>query len=146
LSTAGVEIEEIELDEELAGQMAVDPGASALVIRRVKLHRGTPVAWVVDYVPEGFLDFEILRKEFAGSVLDVLLAHVELQVEYSDATVTALPADGQLAGHLDVRPGTSLISLEEVTLTRSGEAINVSHCWMIPEHFSFTLRRRRGNS
>ena len=144
LSTAGVEIEEIALDEELATQMAVAPGSTALVIRRVKLHRGTPVAWVVDYVPEGFLDFAVLRKEFAGSVLDVLLDHAELQVEYSDAIVTALPADRQLADRLDVKPGTSVISLEEVTLTRSGEAINVSHCWMLPEHFSFTLRRRRG--
>lgn len=98
----------------------------------------------MDYVPEGFIEFESLRNEFAGSVLDVLLDHRELQVEYSDATLTALPAGRELAQRLNVTLGTPVISLEEITLTRSGEAINISHCWMLPEHFTFTLRRRRG--
>ncbi len=146
LSTGDVEMEEIALGEQPARQLAVPPGTRALVIRRVKLHRGTPVAWVVDYVLEGFLDFITLRKEFTGSVLDVLLAHEELQVEYSDATVTALPADRPLARRLHVEPGTTVISLDELTLTRSGEALNLSHCWMLPEHFRFTLRRRRGHN
>ncbi len=146
LTTAEVDIEEVALDEAIAKQMGLDAGIATLVVRRLKLHRGTPVAWIVDYVPAGFLPFDVLRSEFTGSVLDVLLAHDELQVEYSDATLTALPADRQLARRLAVKVGTPVINLEEVTLGRSGQAVNVSHCWMLPEHFNFTLRRRRGRS
>lgn len=144
LSTAAVEIDEVPLNEDLATQFSLPAGTPTLVIRRVKMYQGTPVAWIVDYVPEGFIAFETLRNEFSGSVLDVLLDHRELQVEYSDATLTAIPAGRELAERLHVAVGTPVISLAEVTLTRSGEAINVSHCWMLPEHFRFTLRRRRG--
>ena len=72
--------------------------------------------------------------------------HGELQVEYSDATLTALPADRDLAKRLDVKTGTPVVSLEEVTLTRSGQAIQVSHCWMLHEHLNFTPRCCRGNN
>ncbi len=146
LTTADIHIEEIALADELAEQMGLAANVRTLVVRRVKLHRGTPVAWIVDYVPEGFVPFDTLRSEFAGSVLDVLLAHGELMVEYSDATLTAMPASRDLAKRLNVKTGTPVISLEEVTLTRSGQAINLSHCWMLPEHFKLTLRRRRGRN
>ncbi|HZW42894.1 MAG TPA: GntR family transcriptional regulator [Dermatophilaceae bacterium] len=146
LSTGGIEIEVIAIGDRLAAQMSVPQGSQALVVRRVKLLHGTPIAWVVDYIPEGVLPFDVVTSEFSGSVLDVLLAHRELHVEYSDTTLTALPANREQAKRLHVKTGTPVLSLEGVTLTRSGQAINVSHSWMLPEHFNFTLRRRRGNN
>lgn len=146
LRTGGIEIETIALDDTLAIQMSVQQGSKALVVRRVKLLNGTPIAWVVDYIPEGVLPFDVISAEFSGSVLDVLLAHRALHVEYSDTTLTAMPANRELAKRLHVKTGTPVVSLEGVTLTRSGQAINVSRSWMLPEHFNFTLRRRRGNN
>jgi DNA-binding GntR family transcriptional regulator len=146
LSSTDVEIEEISLDADTAGKMSVEPGTVALVVRRVKILRDARVAWIVDYIPAGVLPFGQIRAEFTGSVLDLLLNHPELQVEYADANLTAMPADRTLAKRLDVRTGTPVLSLEEVTLTRSGRAVNLSQCWMLPDYFNFTLRRRRGHN
>lgn len=55
-------------------------GTATLVVHRVKIYHETPVAWIVDHTHEGFTEFETLRNEFAGSVLDVLLDHRELPV------------------------------------------------------------------
>ena len=146
LSSAEVEIEEVALTVEDAAKLSLPAGEPALVVRRVKVLRGARVAYIIDYLPEGVLDFDLVRREFAGSVLDVLLDHAELQVEYADATLTAIGAGERLAGLLHVPVGTPVLGLEEVTLTRSGRAVNLSKCWMLPTHFNFTLRRRRGHS
>lgn len=144
LGSVDIEIEEVLLDSDLAEKLAVPVGTPALAVRRVKLLRGVRVAWIVDYIPEGVLPFPTIREEFDGSVLDVLFAHKELEVSYADATVTAVSTGRALASRLEVGNRTPLIYLEEVTLTRAGNAVNVSQCWMLPEHFDLTLRRRRG--
>lgn len=146
LSSADVEIEEIDLPADDAAKLSLAAGERALVVRRVKVLRGARVAYIVDYIPAGVLDFDLVRREFSGSVLDVLLDHAELHVEYADATLTAIGAGDRLAGLLGVPVGAPVLGLEEVTLTRSGRAVNLSKCWMLPAHFNFTLRRRRGNS
>lgn len=143
LGSADVEIAEVTLDADLADKLLAAEGSTALVVRRVKLLHDRPVAWIVDHVPDGVLPFATIRDEFAGSVLDILLAHTELQVEYSDATLTAMSADGRIARRLDTLTGTPVLHLDEVTLTRSGQAVNLSEAWMLPEYFNFTLRRRR---
>ncbi|MEO3781144.1 GntR family transcriptional regulator [Micromonospora sp. B11E3] len=146
LSSVDVEIEEVALTADEAAKLSLTAGERALVVRRVKILRGARVAYIVDYIPEGVLDFDQVRNEFAGSVLDVLLDHTELEVEYADANLTAIGAGEQLAGLLHVPAGTPVLGLEEVTLTRSGRAVNLSKCWMLPTFFDFRLRRRRGNS
>jgi GntR family transcriptional regulator len=146
LTSADMLFTQLGLDSETAAKLSLAPGTLALEVRRVKLLRGVRAAWIVDYVPEGVLPFTTLQEEFGGSVLDVLMAHRELEVEYSDASLTAIPAGAALAKRLAVRPGTPVVSLEEVTLTRAGTAINLSECWMLPQYFSLSLRRRRGLS
>ncbi|HEX5598117.1 MAG TPA: GntR family transcriptional regulator [Micromonosporaceae bacterium] len=146
LASEDVEIEEVELAADDAAKLSLPAGNRALVVRRVKILHNTRVAYIVDYIPEGVLDFDLVRREFSGSVLDVLLSHPELQVEYADATLTAIGAGQRLAGLLQVPVGTPVLNLEEITLTRSGRAVNLSKCWMLPNYFSFTLRRRRGHS
>lgn len=146
LSSDQVEIVEVSLDAEDAGKLGLEAGAVALAVRRVKLLGGVPIAWIADYIPEGVIPFDQIRDEFTGSVLDVLMDHAELQVEYADATLDAVAADRKLARLLGVKAGAPLLSLEEVTLTRSGRPIDLSKCWMIPQHFSCTVRRRRGQS
>lgn len=143
LSSGDIEIAEVTLDADLADKLLAAEGSTALVVRRVKLLHDRPVAWIVDYVPEGVLPFQTIRDEFAGSVLDVLLTHTELQVEYSDAILTAMSADSCIARRLDTLTGTPVLHLDEVTLNRSGQAVNISEAWMLPQHFNFTLRRRR---
>lgn len=144
LTSTDVELTEIALDHGIAEKLSVAPGASALVVRRVKLLRGARVAWIVDYLPEGVLPFSTVHDEFNGSVLDILLAHTELQVEYSDATLAVTQAGASLSQRLAVPEGTPLLHVEETTRTRAGRAVNLSECWMLPKHFNFTLRRRRG--
>ena len=138
-----LEIFERDLEDDEADRMECTPGTRALVIRRVKVYDDDKVGWIEDLVPEGVMPFDTLREEFAGSVLDVLLAHHELKVEYSNCelTATGLPAD--IAERLGVDAGVPALYLDELTRTQTGEIVNWSLAWLLPQHFNIGVRRRR---
>lgn len=143
VGTAELEIEELPASGEVARRLRVEPGSPVLLVQRVKLYDGHRIGWIVDYVPEGVLPFETIVDEFAGSVLDVLLAHRELDVEYADCDVVPVVLKGELARRLEVRPGSPALYLDELTCTRKGRVVNWSQAWLTPEHLRFCVRRRR---
>lgn len=138
-----LEVEELPADDEVARRLAVEPGTRVLVVRRVKLSANVPVGWIIDYVPVDVLSPQTLMAEFAGSVLDVLLAHPTLNVEYSDCDVVPVVLDEEIARRLAVEPGSAALYLDEQTCTRQGRIVNWSRAWLLPEHLRFCLRRRR---
>jgi DNA-binding GntR family transcriptional regulator len=142
VDSGDVRIEEIRLNDREARKLGVSVGTPALVIRRTKLYSGIKVGWIVDYVPEGVVPFADVAAEFAGSVLDVLLAHAELGVDHSDCELRPIALTAALAHKLDVRVGTAALLIDELTRTNSGRVINWSQAWLLPEHFRFLLRRR----
>lgn len=141
--TAQLEISELDADGKIAARLGVEPGARTLRVQRVKLYSGNPIGWIVDYVPVDVLQPATIVREFAGSILDVLLAHAELDVEYSDCDVVPVALNRDLAARLGVRAGTAALYLDEQTCTGQGRVVNWSQAWLLPEHLRFCLRRRR---
>lgn len=143
VTSAEVEIEEVVLTAEEAQRFDLAVGTRALAIRRTKLYGEVAVGWIVDYIPEGTIPFQTVIDEFAGSVLDVLLAHPELAVHHSDCDLVPVTLSADLARKLSVRRGTAALLLDEMTRSESGQAVNWSQAWLLPAHFHFRVRRRR---
>lgn len=143
VSSAELEVSMRELTDEEAAPFHMEGGSTGLVISRVKVYDSDRVAWIVDYLPSGVLPFEIVQREFRGSVLDVLLAHPELGVEYSDCDLEAVGLPDDIATHLQVAPGTPAMYLEELTRNQAAEVVNVSRAWLLTDYFHLHLRRRR---
>lgn len=143
VDSAELDVTELAVDEATAERLMVEPGTRTLRIQRVKLYGGVPVGWIVDWVPVDVLTPATLVGEFAGSVLDVLLAHPELDVEYSDCDVVPVNLEDDLARLLRVAPGTAALYLDEQTCTRQGRVVNWSQAWLLGEHLRFALRRRK---
>ena len=145
VDTRQLDIRELDAGGEIARRLAVEPGTRTLRVQRVKLYGGNPVGWIVDYVPVDVLAPTTIRREFAGSVLDVLLAHAEIDVEYSDCEVTPVVLDRELALRLGVKAGAAALYLDEQTCTGQGRVVNWSQAWLLPEHLRFCVRRRRSD-
>lgn len=143
VETVDLEMEHVALDADEARRLERRPDDRALVTRRTKLYGGVRAGWIVDYVPEDVLAPSILREEFRGSVLDVLLAHDELDVAYSDCDLQPLPASPALAERLGVASGVPVLLMDELTRASDGTVLNWSKAWLLPEHFRFFIRRRR---
>lgn len=142
VSTTDLVVIERSLDRREAAHLERLPGTSALVIQRVKLYDNNRVAWLTDCVPQGVIPFDTLKTEFAGSVLDVLLAHDELDVQYSDCQINAVGLSPEIAHSLAVHEGVPAIHLDELTRTRTGDIVNWALAWLLPEHFNMSVRRR----
>lgn len=142
VSSTDLRVIERPLDKKEAARLERPTGTSALVIQRVKLYDNHRVAWMTDYVPQGVMPFDKLEAEFAGSVLDVLLAHIELDVQYSDCQINAVGLPPEIAHDLNVREGVPAIYLDELTRTRTGDIVNWALAWLLPEHFNISVRRR----
>lgn len=139
-----VEWDEEMADEQAAERLCVPVGHPLLTVRRVKTVDGTPVAWFVDSVPGGVLPFDALRDEFDGSVLDVLMAHDELGVAYEDADLEPVNLPSSVARRLGVRRNTGALFVDAVTWSIDGMALEWARFWLLPEHFRFSVRRRKG--
>lgn len=143
VSTVDLEWEELPAGEELAAKLGVEPGHPILAAQRIKTLKGVPVTWVVDYLPQGVLPFETVKAEFDGSMLDVLLAHEELGVDYADCEIKALTLPPDIAARLDVEPGSVGLFIDELVHTVDGRVVDRGVAWHLQQYRGFFLRRRR---
>jgi DNA-binding GntR family transcriptional regulator len=143
IGTTDVEWDEHPADEALARRLQLQPGHTMLQVRRVKTLDGVRVGWITDWLPAGLVDFGAVREEFQGSVLDVLLTRDELAVAYEDTQITAVSLDADIAKRLDAEPGTAVMHMAGTTFSVQGSPLEYAEAWLLPEHFSFSVRRRR---
>ena len=143
VETADLEIDEAPAGAKVAQRIGIPVGTPTLSVSRTKLYDGKPVGWILDYVPEGVLPFDVIVAAFAGSVLEILQAHAQVGVAYSDCELVPVGVAGDLARRLQVRKGTPALLMDEVTRTRGDRAVNWSQAWLLPEHLRFRVRRRQ---
>lgn len=140
--SADLDLEERPATQEEADRLHVPEGTPIMVVRRAKTFDGVRVAWLVDYVPEGIIDFDVLRPELDGSTLDVLLAHGEVAVEYADAEHVPVAVDAAMAERLNVDEGHVVLFTDTVVWTATGRVADWAQVWALPEFFRFVVRRR----
>jgi len=142
VDTAELGWEQMPAAAEQAERLQVALGHPVLLVRRLKLIGGRPVGWLIDVVPEGTLPFELIRAEFAGSMLDVLLAHPEAGVEYADAEVRPVNLTAAIARHLGAKRGDAALLIDAVACTADGRPVELAQSWLLPDHLRFSVRRR----
>jgi DNA-binding GntR family transcriptional regulator len=143
VSDLDLEARQIAATEEIAERLNVAVGDPIVEISRVKCLDGERVGWIVDYVPAGILPYDTLSSELAGSALDVLLAHSEVQVEYADAEYAPVRLPKAIADRIGVKAGTMALFIDTVVWTSDHRAADWATLWLLPEHFRFVVRRRR---
>ena len=145
VQTDAFEIEVQEADEDTAAVLQIAEGDPVLVLPRAKVYQGTRVAWLIDYVRQDLLPLETIRSELRGSVLDVLLAHDELAVDYAECEIEPVAFSEDIAARLDAEPGTVGLFMDEVVYTVDGRALGRCLGWHLhlPTYRRFFVRRRR---
>jgi DNA-binding GntR family transcriptional regulator len=145
-ATVGTEdlmVETVGVDEALCRSLDLPLGAPVTVVRRVKTIGAERVAYMEAWVPESVCEPGRLAEAFRGSVLDVLLADPTIGLEYADCEIAPVVLDQDVARRLDVEPGVVALHMVELARTADGIPLEYGECWFLPEHFRFTLRRRR---
>jgi GntR family transcriptional regulator len=143
IDTEELEWEAVPADPELATTLEVPLGHQVMVVRRVKSLGGNRVGYIVDHIPEGVIPFDLLKDEFHGSTLDVILGHPEVDAEYADSDIEPVNLSADVAERLGVAPGLAALFLNTVVRTPDGRPVDWGRCWYLPKAFRFAVRRRR---
>lgn len=142
VSSTDVDYEETEADAEAAEKLGLSPGDPVVIVRRVKRLDGIKVAWNVDTVPRN-IPFEPSQSELRGSVLDALLAHDDVAVEYADTAFVPIRLPADIATRLDVKTGVLALLFDTVVYTEHGIAVDWGKSWLLHSYFRFVVRRRK---
>jgi GntR family transcriptional regulator len=124
----------------------LDMGVSRQVIQVswVMQTKDRPVAYLVDTLPEDVISVERLKREFNGSVLDVMVQAGEPALTTSKTSINAVAANPEVARALGIQRRDVLLYFEALLFTREGRAVDYSYSYYLPGYFHFHVVRRVG--
>jgi GntR family transcriptional regulator len=144
VTVSDLHIDRIYADQETADGLKM-PLASRLVsIRRVICADDRPVAYLVDTLPEEFLDPHDLPADFNGSILDFLIAR-GTPLTTSRAAISATGATADVARALEIQRDDVLLKFTSQLYVADGSIVDYSVSTFIPGYFNFHVIRRVGN-
>jgi len=143
VTVSDLQIEKLYADQELADGLNLALATRLISIRRVIRADNRPVAYLVDTLPEEFLNPEDLPRKFNGSVLDFLIARGSpLTVSRAAISATGAPAD--VARALEIQREDVLLKFTSQLYAADGSIVDYSVSNFIPGYFNFHVIRRVG--
>ena len=138
------QITHIQADAEQAERLERNEGAPLIKIDRVILTDQTPIAYLVDTLPETILDPAVLTDQFKGSVLDLIIQKGEPDLSISKTEISAVHAPADVAKALNIQRGDTLLLLNALLFDEEGNPIDYSHSYFLPGHFRLHIIRKIG--
>jgi GntR family transcriptional regulator len=139
-----LQIDVFKADKESANGLSVPEGTRLTRVQRVMRADTRPAAYLVDILPETFLDANDLLSDFSGSVLDFLLARGD-KFNLSRATISATNATAEVAKALEIQRGDVLLYFVSQLYDANNLVVDYSVSYFIPGYFRFHVNRRVGN-
>jgi GntR family transcriptional regulator len=133
----------IASEEECLALGLADP-AQVLSVVRVILTEQRAAAYLIDVLPTGILQDDELKKDFSGSVLDLLQERMINTQLTSRTEISATTASPIVARALGIQRGDVLLSFIADLFTAEGRVIDHSHSYFLPGYFRFHVVRRVG--
>ena len=144
VTISGLQIEKLFADEELADGLKIPLASRLISIQRVVRADERPVAYLVDTLPEEFLNPEQFPADFNGSVLDFLIAR-NTPLTISRAAISATGATAEVARALEIQRDDVLLKFTSQLYIADGSVVDYSVSNFIPGYFNFHVIRRVGN-
>jgi len=138
------QITHIQSNKIQAEKLSLEEGSPLIKIDRVILTDNTPVAYLVDTLPETILDQDVLSNEFRGSVLDLIIQKGDPALSISKTEISAIHAPAEVAKALDIQRGDTLLLLKALLFDKEGNPIDYSHSYFLPGHFRLHIIRKIG--
>jgi GntR family transcriptional regulator len=136
-----LEVRRLAADELMADRLQVAPGTPLTEVARAIVVDGAPVAYMVDAIRADVLVPEDVDDGFDGSVLDLLRQKEGLQHAQVVADLIALNADAFLAEKLGIELGQAVLLIEELLFDDTGQPVEYSKNYFVPEFFRFHVVR-----
>jgi GntR family transcriptional regulator len=144
VSMGEFEVNHIHADAKQAKKLNLTIGDPVIEVRRVIMTHDSPVAYLVDNLPEDVLNPEILVARFTGSVLDLLINIGDPPLATSKTEISAVHAPVDVAKALNVQRGDTLLLLTALLFNEAGDPVDFSHSYFLPGYFRLHIIRKIG--
>jgi GntR family transcriptional regulator len=134
-----LEMNRIEADTHEAELLGLQPGEPVYRIKRIRIRDGKPYSLIVNYLPAA-IGARFTKEELsAGSLLKMIEAKFEVHVKDAKQQITAALADPYVAGMLEVRVGSPLLSIERTVYTDEGRPVEFVHVLYRSDLYSYQV-------
>jgi len=133
------------VDFEMSETLELPENKEILQVSRVILADNRPVAYLEDNLPIDILSEDDVRKEFTGSVLDLLIKRDDIPLASSKCEISAIGATHDIAIALEIQRLDSLLVFSSLLYSTRGMIIDSSFSYFLPGYFHFHIVRRVGN-
>jgi len=122
----------------VAAALGVPEGADVVVLERLRLTHGQPVAYLCNYLPPGLLDLDTGRLGTTG--LYRMLRAAGLTLHSARQTVGARSAAAEEAALLDEREGAALLTMERTAYDDTGRPVEYGSHLYRASRYAFDFR------
>jgi GntR family transcriptional regulator len=144
VSMGEFEVNHIQADSKQAKKLNLTVGDPVIEVRRVIITHDSPVAYLVDILPEEVLNPDVLIARFTGSVLDLLIHIGNPPLATSKTEISAVNAPVDVAKALNVQRGDTLLLLTALLFNQAGDPVDFSHSYFLPGYFRLHIIRKIG--
>jgi GntR family transcriptional regulator len=130
---------------EMSETLELPKNEEILQVSRVILAENRPVAYLEDNLPIDILSEEEVRKDFTGSVLDMLIKRDDIPLVSSKCEISAIGATHDIAIALEIQRLDPLLVFSSLLYSTRGRLIDSSFSYFLPGFFHFHIVRRVGD-
>ncbi len=127
-----------------AHKLGIQENDPLVEVRRVIRTDGSPVAFLIDILPDHILSPEVLEQKFTGSVLDLLIHIGQPELSISKTEISAIHAPTDVAKALEIQRGDTLLLLSGLLFDKNGEPVDLSYSYFLPGYFRLHIIRKIG--
>lgn len=133
--------DETPADEELAAELAIEPGEAVIVVDKLFLEDDVPVVLTHNRIPKRHLDNDAMDR-LDEPVYVFLEANSDRRLGYYLSEIIPVALSTDEAGHLGVDPGTPAICFEEIGFDQDNEPVVRATSFIRDDLLRFRLIRR----
>lgn len=132
-----VEFDRVAPPEHIRELFGLGPGEPLARAVRVRSRAGTPFGHYTSWTLTGHGDF---NEEALGNTSRLeLFARIGIQLKKVRQTLSAVNADAVVAMHLDMEPGSAVLSLERRSYDDAGRLVDMLSILYRPDQFSYQM-------
>lgn len=131
-----------ESNQYASEKLNLSPESRIACISRVISTNDSPIAFLVDRLPEDILSMTELDTEFTGSILDLLLKHENHHLSTARTEIRAIGATPEIAHALQIQRDDILLQFESQLFNNEGRIVDYSLSFFLPGYFRFHVVRR----
>ena len=115
----GIQIYPVRAGEELARDLAIEPGDDVICIKKRILADTTPVIYSIDYLPRSlFGNRDYTRIDLTGDIFEILEQECHQQISSNVAHLKASCGDEPIRAAMRLAPGEAMLLLDEICYNR----------------------------